>query len=297
MSSDRPRLRAAFTLIELLVVIAIIAVLIALLVPAVQKVREAAARTQCQNNMKQIGLAVHGYHDQKKQLPYTRVDTRETTAVLILPYIEQGALYDRWDFKLEYYQQAPEVREAQVPVYYCPSRRQPGGPGTISTAGDVHQANPMGPHTPGACSDYAYCVGDHNSTGDYYNGMNGTDPTTCANGAFWYKGQPIRFSSITDGLSNTFFVGEKHVRLVDMGKEGSVFNGDHGSSFRRAGTGFPLATHPMQGGAIFGSYHPGICHFVMGDGSVLAINVSIDATNLANIARKDDGNPITYKIN
>src|SRR5688572_8738398 len=90
--------RTAFTLIELLVVIAIIAILIALLVPAVQKVRESAARTQCANNLKQIGLAIHGYHGDYKKIPYSREDTRATWAVLLLPYMEQGGLYKLWDF-------------------------------------------------------------------------------------------------------------------------------------------------------------------------------------------------------
>src|SRR4051812_38956990 len=99
----RNRSRAAFTLIELLVVIAIIAILIALLVPAVQKVREAAARTQCANNLKQIGLAVHSFHDNHKYIPYTRLDTQETWAVLILPYLEKQDLYQQWDFKKTYY--------------------------------------------------------------------------------------------------------------------------------------------------------------------------------------------------
>src|SRR5436189_637583 len=100
--SVRSRLRgarSAFTLIELLVVIAIIAILIALLVPAVQKVREASARTQCINNLKQIGLAVHGYHDAYKQIPPMRNaqdDDGWTWAVLVLPYVDQVPLYENW---------------------------------------------------------------------------------------------------------------------------------------------------------------------------------------------------------
>src|SRR5258705_6968941 len=88
----------AFTLIELLVVIAIIAILIGLLVPAVQKVREAAARTQCANNLHQMGLAIHMYNDANRALPPSRVGPQHATwFVVILPYIEQDNLYKQWD--------------------------------------------------------------------------------------------------------------------------------------------------------------------------------------------------------
>src|SRR5438046_3315384 len=95
------RQRVGFTLIELLVVIAVIAILIALLLPAVQKVREAASRTQCTNNLKQLGLAVHGYHDTYKAFPPSRIcrDSQPTWPVILMPYIEMDNAHRLWDLR------------------------------------------------------------------------------------------------------------------------------------------------------------------------------------------------------
>src|SRR5580765_8499297 len=132
--------RSAFTLIELLVVIAIIAILIALLVPAVQKVREAAARTQCINNLKNIGLALHGYHDSKKALPPGAANDvapfgiaggnmwGSSWKVYILPHIEQSSIFNKWVFDAHSGYIAPNVNlvnNLTLAVYRCPSTTLP----------------------------------------------------------------------------------------------------------------------------------------------------------------------------
>jgi type II secretory pathway pseudopilin PulG len=276
----------------LLVVIAIIGVLVALLLPAVQSAREASRRTQCANNLKQIGLGVHSFHDTNNQMPYTRLDTRETWAVLLLPYIEQPALFNLWNLSKQYYDQVPEVRETTLKVYVCPTRRKPP---LKSLDGDVHQ-NGMLPHRPGGVGDYSASAGTPAGTGDYYEGMNGTTQLTCANGAFWYKGpMPLRFSSVTDGLSNTLFIGEKHVNVKKLNYEGSIFNGDHGNSFKKAGVGAPLVRNPQATSGNFGSWHPGVCQFVLGDGSVRAIRNEVDLTTLGYMVHRWDGVPVSFE--
>jgi prepilin-type N-terminal cleavage/methylation domain-containing protein len=140
MPRASPRLRRGFTLIELLVVIAIISVLVGLLLPAVQQAREAASRIQCANNLKQIGLAMHLYHDQHQQLPPSRRREAEgpSWAWIILPNLEQENLYKLWPEGWPYPGLAPgaevtpeaiaastNVLKNPVPVYFCPSRRVP----------------------------------------------------------------------------------------------------------------------------------------------------------------------------
>ena len=146
-------LRSGFTLIELLVVIAIIAVLIALLLPAVQQAREAARRSQCKNNLKQIGLAIQNFHDVKGALPSSRMGPQHASwFVQILPYIDQVALYKQWSLNNTYYLQAASARTTSVPMFYCPSRRA----SSLSTQFEVSSTGlPDLQQYPGALGDYA----------------------------------------------------------------------------------------------------------------------------------------------
>jgi type II secretory pathway pseudopilin PulG len=297
MSRKRPgRGRCGFTLIEM---IALIAILIGILLPAVQKVREAAARTRCSNNLKQIGTAIHMYHDVNQHLPPNRLgDLHATWAVLILPFLEQNNLYQQWVLPNTYYVQSDAARLGAVPVYFCPSRRTASSPPTASISGDQDDdtiPGQLGPQIPGALGDYATCTGTEN--------CDGTDCSGIYNGAFRAAQnqllQPlgyVNFAAITDGLSNTIFVGEKQVPRGTLGNgplDCSVYNGDYPMCCSRsAGPNFPLATSPNAANPVFGGYHSGVCMFLLGDGSVRPISNTIDSNILALLANIADGQTV-----
>jgi prepilin-type N-terminal cleavage/methylation domain-containing protein len=321
MTLSRRRVPSAFTLIELLVVIAIIGILIALLLPAVQKVREAAARIACGNNLKQIGIGIHGYHDVHAELPPHRLDRYGgvTWAVLLLPHIEQGNFYQRWDLSRWYYDQGQsvaegdEIRQTQVPIYYCPSRRKAP---QVSLVGDKPDYSWGGSksHYPGALSDYACAIGsDMAMEYNWPPGIGGNGAIILAKPPITYKKNTpprilnpwksqTRFSNILDGLTNTIIIGDKHVEYGRWGTndpanldatagDSSAYNGDHPwVNSRVAGPNHPLALSPYDKFVSqFGSYHVGVCQFVMGDGSVRALPNSISGTILSILARRDDG--------
>ncbi|MFO0968998.1 MAG: DUF1559 domain-containing protein [Gemmataceae bacterium] len=195
----RRRSPSAFTLIELLVVIAIIAVLIALLVPAVQKVRDAAARTQCANNMRQIGLAMHGYMNTRKTLPPNGVYAFHGATVTqvspwsalsrILPYIEQESLFRAIDFSLPYSAQ-PGISSKRVATFLCPSEINDRGSGTDLVYGNKNWT-----------LNYAVNLGTWGVATKSGAGLQGGDGAFSINIGF----SPFAF---TDGMSNTLGLSE-----------------------------------------------------------------------------------------
>jgi prepilin-type N-terminal cleavage/methylation domain-containing protein/prepilin-type processing-associated H-X9-DG protein len=283
------QVRRGFTLIELLVVIAIIAILIGLLLPAVQKVREAAARTQCANNLKQIGLAVHNYHDANGVFPVSAGPApglvppfKDAWSWLarILPYAEQGNLYTTCGIPSGTIQSNPAGIATPVKIFLCPSDSAYGGqPGTTSQAG-----------LPTGMTNYRGVSGDNWSCGLYaYTppGFPGNDGLDGGNGIFYrsdgyakihtYSHPALKVTDITDGTSNTFMVGEG---IVDLNK----FNAWCFFNDVSATCAIPLNA-PYNGNNgdycnnyAFRSRHSQGANFANADGSVAYVSDSIDLT-------------------
>jgi prepilin-type N-terminal cleavage/methylation domain-containing protein len=329
--------RGGFTLVELLVVIAIIGILVALLLPAIQAARESARRSQCVNNLKQIGLAVQNYHDTYQRIPNSRRKYDYITwAAELWPFIEQESIAVAWDRTKSYYDQKEDVRTVQISLYLCPTRRAPPA---VSVSGDNDQGSESAQNVAGALADYACNTGDTpdstltaSENDNTHEPVNPADPKVAPTGPFRYSQveeveggvQPgmdlsaipltykVQFKHVTDGLSNTAFVGEKHVPVAGTrdwfgqidAKDNSIYNADFWSSVgRKGGKDRPLAepTDGSNGGAElttynknFGSWHSGICQFVFGDGSVQALKNDIDEYMLGHICNIADGQIVDF---
>ena len=378
--------RHAFTLVELLVVIAIIGILIALLLPAVQAAREAARRMQCTNHLKQIGLAVHNFHDARKGLPPSTVGNtslatwqsadpfesepgkmapRASLFTLILPYLEQQSLYDfiagktsnfQWGLSNQVFwntlSDAEQNSVLSLSTYLCPTRRGSaqaylGKTGPEDTAWEYHASF-------GTQGDYAFVVGRRDACWSGWRDDSavivdltlGTAPATFVYGPSGSHG-PFRaaiwasrndpgswkprdtFSRMKDGTSNQIIVGEKHIHVdhIDKCPAGASSMNDQRGDCSILGTYGSVATASLrsfnahiargqndglvgwrlESGPQWGGIHPGVCVFLLGDGSVQQISNTVPTgtlevrnsatlnTNsiLSRLGNVQDGNPVT----
>jgi len=331
MPSLSTRRRRGFTLIELLVVIAIIAVLVALLLPAVQQAREAARRSHCRNNLKQWGLAAHNYHDVHSTLPQGSMGLGATSItpnqegttgsgnippnsagrtnnfgfhVHLLPFLDQQPLYSQLNMNAFWDRIGSvnkELQQERFPLLFCPtspnnSRRRTEGAWAVHYMG-VAGAKGDRSNPPGGTYPVSYGTGSVPTRGGW-----------ALTGAFTLN-RHFRFRDFTDGLSNTFVIGEQSTRIPgDSTLRAWTAGGNSGDTSNNTNNACRNVTHRLGDMAAywegatkpaeanlrwndepFDSHHTGGAHFLFGDGGVRFISKSIDFGVYKGMASRGDG--------
>jgi prepilin-type N-terminal cleavage/methylation domain-containing protein len=277
-----------FTLVELLVVIAIIGLLVALLLPAIQSTRAASRRAQCMNNLKQMGLAVHMHLDSKKRLPTGRdgLDSKSVSwAYFLLPYMEENTVFEayRKTFRVDELVNATTFR-TPIEVFACPSRRR--------AAADRNFDNDDLPPLVLAAASLGDYAADAGSDEDM-----GLDPDQFINGVLdkslagpIYTNSRLTARQVTDGLSNTLAIGERHIRPVPANTPPEMEHFEAGDTAFLAGDCIQTVLagadeglakgHDDKRDHIFGSEHATVVQFAYLDGHVDPLNQEIDKKTL-----------------
>ncbi len=309
--------RSAFTLVELLVVIAIIGILVALLLPAVQSAREAARRMQCTNNLKQLGLAMHNYHDTHQTLPYGSGDCCDRSnpnakggiwPTMILPQLEQQNLHSAIDFRVHTQDLPVAILTTVIPMYSCPS--DGGGGSRLILDNRFAAHNPgramglwytacMGPTSPDQCP---FCPAGTTASASNYCCQGNNFGTLAGNsfpagsgvGMFSRYRNSVNFGEVRDGLSNTIMLGETLPRQCSFISAFAV-------NFNVTSTSIPINTLEDDKGAGanwfrtsgFKSQHSGGVNVAMGDGSVQYLSQSMDYRLYNNLGTRSGGEIVT----
>jgi prepilin-type N-terminal cleavage/methylation domain-containing protein/prepilin-type processing-associated H-X9-DG protein len=325
---SKPPLRG-FTLVELLVVIAIIGILVALLLPAVQAAREAARRMQCGNNMKQLALACHNYHDTYKKLPPTTHDNRYNVnsrgyswITKVLPFIEQQALYDGigislggnipgtagggtsgMGLRMNDQLNGKRIRQINLVAVKCPSDVSPELAPNVNNGFSANGGSAVTSYKGVTGSNWAWGGLNINTPGGSNNGLNR------GNGVFdrrmieaqlnlWNADSAVRaFRDITDGTANTLMIGESSNFYSNHTGCWLFFNHTVGTcawppNYKNPATNLPWPVGSWNQNYTFHSFHPGGAQFALVDGSVRIISDTIDLNNYRALATIQGGEPV-----